>query len=77
MSGTNTGAGPNSNGYFSRLRTVLRSRNFTVILLTNYTGSVFIAAFIYLNLFFRDVGISYFELGVANGWAAFVGFFGT
>ncbi|MFW9917314.1 MAG: MFS transporter [Candidatus Thorarchaeota archaeon] len=74
---SNTEAGPNSSGFFSRLRTVFRSRNFTVILLTNYTGSVFIAAFIYLNLFFRDVGISYFELGVANGWAAFVGFFGT
>ncbi|MHA2232697.1 MAG: MFS transporter [Candidatus Hodarchaeales archaeon] len=47
------------------------------MLLTNYTGSVFFAAFIYLNLYFRDIGISYFELGLANSWAASVGFFGT
>jgi MFS family permease len=48
-----------------------------VILITNYTGSLFLAAWIYLNLFFRDVGISYFELGVANSWAMLIGLFAT
>lgn len=59
------------------LRKVIQSRNFVVILLTNYTGSLFLAAWVYLNLFFRDVGISYFELGIANGWSMLIGLFFT
>jgi MFS family permease len=68
---------PASTGYFRRLQAIFQSRNFIVILLTNYTSMFFMAAFVYLNLFFRDVGISYFELGIANGWSMFVGLFGV
>ncbi|MFX0116884.1 MAG: MFS transporter [Candidatus Hodarchaeota archaeon] len=66
----------NNLSYIAKLKLIFRSRNFVVILLTNYTGSIFLAAFIYLNLYFRDVGISYFELGLANAWAALVGLVG-
>ncbi len=31
------------------------------------------AAWIYLNLYFRDIGISYFELGLADAWAMGLG----
>jgi MFS family permease len=61
--------------YVQNLRKVFQSRNYVVILLTNYTGSLFLAAWVYLNLFFRDVGISYLELGLANGWAMLIGLF--
>ena len=61
--------------YIQNLRKVFQSRNYVVILLTNYTGSLFLAAWIYLNLFFRDVGISYLEIGLANGWAMLIGLF--
>lgn len=64
-------------GFLSSLKIIFRSRNFVVILLTNYTGSLFFAAWIYLNLFFRDVGISYFELGLANSWSMVIGLFAT
>jgi MFS family permease len=30
-----------------------------------------------LNLFFRDIGISYYQLGLADGWAMFLGLFAT
>ncbi|MFW9916709.1 MAG: MFS transporter [Candidatus Thorarchaeota archaeon] len=70
-------AQPSSFSYFARLRIIFGSRNFVVILVTNYTGLFFLAAFIYLNLFFRDIGISYFELGIANSWGMAVGLFGT
>ena len=63
--------------YIQNLRKVFQSRNYVVILLTNYTGSLFLAAWIYLNLFFRDVGISYLELGIANGWSMLIGLFFT
>ncbi len=63
--------------YLQNLRKVFQSRNYVVILLTNYTGSLFLAAWIYLNLFFRDVGISYLELGIANGWSMLIGLFFT
>jgi MFS family permease len=66
----------NNLSYIAKLKLIFRSRNFVVILLTNYTGSVFLAAFIYLNLYFRDVGISYFELGLANAWAGLISLFG-
>jgi MFS family permease len=64
-------------GFIDSLKIVFRSRNFLIILLTNYTGSLFLAAWIYLNLFFRDVGISYFELGLADSWAMMLGLFAT
>lgn len=68
---------PGSLSYLARLRIIFSSRNFVVILITNYTTLFFVAAFIYLNLFFRDIGISYFELGIANSWGMAVGLFGT
>lgn len=81
---TDLGAGDNhstqelkSMSYFSKLKIILSSRNFFVILITNYTGSLFLAAWVYLNLFFRDIGISYFELGLANSWAMLIGLFAT
>lgn len=43
-----------SSSYLGNLKIVFRSRNYTVILFTNYSGSIFIAAWIYLNLYFRD-----------------------
>jgi len=61
--------------YIQNLRKVFQSRNYVVILLTNYTGSLFLATWIYLNLFLRDVGISYLEIGLANGWAMLIGLF--
>ncbi|MFX0183650.1 MAG: MFS transporter, partial [Candidatus Hodarchaeota archaeon] len=64
-------------GFIDSLKIVFKSRNFVIILLTNYTGSLFLAAWIYLNLFFRDVGISYFELGLADSWAMMLGLFAT
>ncbi|MFX0149830.1 MAG: MFS transporter [Candidatus Hodarchaeota archaeon] len=64
-------------GFIDSLKIVFKSRNYVVILLTNYTGSLFLAAWIYLNLFFRDVGISYFELGLADSWAMMLGLFAT
>lgn len=63
--------------YLQSLRKVFQSRNFVVILLTNYTGSLFLAAWVYLNLFFRDVGLTYIELGIANGWSMLIGLFFT
>ncbi|MFX0124733.1 MAG: MFS transporter, partial [Candidatus Hodarchaeota archaeon] len=65
----------NSTGYFNNLRIVFRSRNYIVILFTNYSSAVFLAAWIYLNLFFRDIGISYFELGLADAWSMVLGVF--
>ncbi|MHA2347958.1 MAG: MFS transporter [Candidatus Hodarchaeales archaeon] len=67
----------NPPSYLQNLRKVFQSRNYVVILLTNYTGSLFLAAYVYLNLFFRDVGISYLELGIANGWSMLIGLFFT
>ncbi len=64
-------------GYFENLKIVFQSRNYLVILLTNYSGAIFLAAWIYLNLFFRDVGISYLELGLADSWAMILGLFAT
>ncbi len=63
--------------YIQDLKEVFQSRNYVVILLTNYTGSLFLAAWVYLNLYFRDVGINYLELGIANGWAMLIGLFFT
>ncbi|MFX1254379.1 MAG: MFS transporter [Promethearchaeota archaeon] len=64
-------------GFFQNLKIVFSSRNFGIVLLTNYTGGLFLAAWIYLNLYFRDIGISYFELGLADSWAMAVGLFAT
>ncbi|MFW9903216.1 MAG: MFS transporter [Candidatus Thorarchaeota archaeon] len=64
-------------GYLTNLRIVFRSRNYIIILFTNYSSAVFLAAWIYLNLFFRDIGISYFELGLADAWAMILGVFAT
>ncbi|MFW9856295.1 MAG: MFS transporter [Candidatus Thorarchaeota archaeon] len=64
-------------GLLESLKIVFRSRNFVVILLTNYTGSFFFAAWIYFNLFFRDIGISYFELGIANAFFFLIAMFAT
>lgn len=64
-------------GFIRSLKIVFSSRNFVVILLTNYTGGLFLAAWVYLNLFFRDIGISYFELGLADAWAMGLGLFTT
>jgi MFS family permease len=61
--------------YFNNLRIVFSSRNYVVILLTNYSGGIFTAAWIYLNLYFRDIGITYFEIGLADAWAMFLGVF--
>ncbi|MFX0087457.1 MAG: MFS transporter [Candidatus Hodarchaeota archaeon] len=61
--------------YLENLRIVFRSRNYTVILFTNYSSSIFLAAWIYLNLYFRDIGISYYELGLADAWMMFLGLF--
>ena len=61
--------------YLENLKIVFRSRNYTVILFTNYSGSIFIAAWIYLNLFLRDIGISYIEIGLADAWMMFLGLF--
>ena len=66
-----------SQSYLWNLRKVFQSRNYVVILFTNYTGSVFLAAWVYLNLFFRDVGLTYLELGIADGWSMFIGLFFT
>ncbi len=63
--------------YLENLKIIFRSRNYLVILFTNYSGAIFLAAWIYLNLFFRDVGISYFELGLADSWAMILGLFAT
>jgi hypothetical protein len=63
--------------YIQDLRKIFQSRNYVVILVTNYTGSLFLAAWVYLNLYFRDVGIDYLELGIANGWAMLIGLFFT
>ncbi|MFX1283072.1 MAG: MFS transporter [Promethearchaeota archaeon] len=63
--------------YLENLKIVFSSRNYLVILFTNYSGAIFLAAWIYLNLFFRDVGISYFELGLADSWAMILGLFAT
>ena len=63
--------------YLENLKIIFRSRNYIVILLTNYSGAIFLAAWIYLNLFFRDMGISYFELGLADSWAMILGVFAT
>ncbi|MHA2307171.1 MAG: MFS transporter [Candidatus Hodarchaeales archaeon] len=64
-----------SSSYFENLKIVFRSRNYTVILFTNYSGSIFLAAWIYLNLYFRDIGISYYEIGLADAWMMFLGLF--
>jgi MFS family permease len=66
---------PEATGYLTNLRIVFRSRNYVIILLTNYSSGVFLAAWIYLNLYFRDIGISYFELGLADAWAMTLGVF--
>lgn len=66
---------PNSTGYVENLKIVFKSRNYIVILFTNYSSAVFLAAWIYLNLFFRDLGISYLELGLADAWAMVIGLF--
>ncbi len=66
-----------SSSYFENLKIVFRSRNYKVILFTNYSGSIFFAAFIYLNLYFRDIGISYYEIGLADAWMMFIGLFAT
>lgn len=61
--------------YLDNLKIVFQSRNYTIILLTNYSGSIFLAAWIYLNLYFRDIGISYYEIGLADAWMMFLGLF--
>ncbi|MFX0061224.1 MAG: MFS transporter [Candidatus Hermodarchaeota archaeon] len=66
-----------TSSYYENLKIIFQSRNFVVILLTNYSGSLYIAAWIYLNLFFRDIGISYFELGIANSWSMLIAVFAT
>ena len=68
-------SGSGKSNYFENLKIVFRSRNYIIILFTNYTGSIFLAAWIYLNLYFRDVGISYYEIGLADAWMMFLGFF--
>ena len=69
--------GSKPSGYLENLKIVFQSRNYVVILFTNYSSGVFLAAWIYLNLFFRDIGISYFEIGLADSWAMFLGLFAT
>jgi len=66
---------PKTTGYLANLKIVFQSRNYIIILFTNYSSAVFLAAWIYLNLFFRDIGISYFELGLADAWAMVLGVF--
>ena len=61
--------------YIENLRIVFHSRNYVVILLTNYSGLIFLGAWIYLNLYFRDIGISYYEIGLADAWMMFIGLF--
>ncbi len=63
----------NSSGYLNNLKIVFQSRNYVVILFTNYSSAVFLAAWVYLNLFFRDIGITYFELGLADAWSMVLG----
>ena len=66
---------PKTTGYLTNLKIIFQSRNYVTILFTNYSSGVFLAAWIYLNLFFRDIGISYFELGLADGWSLALGVF--
>ncbi|MFX0013471.1 MAG: MFS transporter [Promethearchaeota archaeon] len=66
-----------STSFIKNLKIIFNSRNYVIILFTNYSSAVFLAAWIYLNLFFRDIGISYFEIGLADAWAMLLGLFTT